>query len=220
MDMKGRRGKQAYYFRGEIRWEEGSIDEGDEMVEDSIDVLGLFQKKKDYAYKNCRVVQDKGEMHVIGDGDGRLRISAAAYKGVRPNIETTEKAVYSSTSGYATSVVAGDRNARVVLPKRRKAQSSNRIKPNYLEWYDRLNKTQGVQEIFQAAGVADAIAASITVIPKDVSLLEWIIGHFSRKTRTFLFPWGVCSWDTGRCSCHRGATGGKSAGKAGKANTA
>ena len=155
-----------------------------------------------------------------GWGDGRLRISAAAYKGVRPNIETTEKAVYSSTSGYATSVVAGDRNARVVLPKRRKAQSSNRIKPNYVEWYDRLNKTQGVQEIFQAAGVADAIAASITVIPKDVSLLEWIIGHFSRKTRTFLFPWGVCSWDTGRCSCHRGATGGKSAGKAGKANTA
>lgn len=61
---------------------------------------------------------------------------------------------------------------RVVLPKRRKAQSSNRIKPNYVEWYDRLNKTQGVQEKFQAVGVADAIAASITVIPKDVSLLE------------------------------------------------
>ena len=50
---------------------------------------------------------------------------------------------------------------------RRKAQSSNSIKPNYMEWYDRLNKTQGVQEIFQASGVADAIAASITVIPKD-----------------------------------------------------
>jgi len=29
-------------------------------------VLGLSQKNKDYAYKNCRVVQDKGEMHVIG----------------------------------------------------------------------------------------------------------------------------------------------------------
>lgn len=56
MDMKGRRGKQAYQKRGGgIRWEEGSID-----------VLGLFQKKKDYAYKNFRVVQDKGEMHVIG----------------------------------------------------------------------------------------------------------------------------------------------------------
>lgn len=95
-----------------------------------------------------------------GWGDGRERISAAAYKDVGPS-------VYSSTSGYATSRVVGDRNARVVLPKRRKAQSSKSIKPNYMEWYDRLNKTQGVQEIFQASGVADAIAASITVIPKS-----------------------------------------------------
>jgi hypothetical protein len=84
-------------------------------------------------------------------------------------METADSAVYSSTSGYATSRVVGDRNACVVLPKRRKAQSSNSIKTNYMEWYDRLNKkTQGVQEIFQASWVADAIAASRIVIPKDV----------------------------------------------------
>lgn len=55
-----------------------------------------------------------------------------------------------------------------------------------MEWYDRLNKTQGVQEIFQAAGVADAIAASITVIPKDVSLLEWIIRFFEENKNFFI----------------------------------
>jgi len=95
-------------------------------------VLGLSQKNKDYAYKNYRVVQDKGEMHVIGGGDGRLHISAAAYKDVSPNIETS--AVYSSTSGYATSVVTRDRNARVVLPKRRKAKSSNPTGLSQVTW--------------------------------------------------------------------------------------
>lgn len=52
---KGEEREAGLPEKGEIRWEEGSID-----------VLGLFQKKKDYAYKNCKMVQDKGEMHVIG----------------------------------------------------------------------------------------------------------------------------------------------------------
>lgn len=125
---------------GGIRWEEGSID-----------VLGLFQKKKDYAYKNFRVVQDKGEMHVIGVvmGDYVLALLPTRMS-AQISIPPIRLFIHQQVVMQQVSC-SGDRNARVVLPKRRKAQSSNRIKPNYVECYDRLNKTQGVQEIFQAA---------------------------------------------------------------------